>query len=48
MIINKPILITASCTREPIDNVRFISNYSTGKMGFALAKMPFIEVQELF
>jgi phosphopantothenoylcysteine decarboxylase/phosphopantothenate--cysteine ligase len=35
---NKTILITASCTREPIDNVRFISNYSTGKMGFALAK----------
>jgi len=34
----KTILITASCTREPIDNVRFISNYSTGKMGFALAK----------
>ena len=35
---NKTILITASCTRESIDNVRFISNYSTGKMGFALAK----------
>jgi len=35
---NKTILITASCTREPIDKVRFISNYSTGKMGFALAK----------
>jgi len=35
---DKIILITASCTREPIDNVRFISNYSTGKMGFALAK----------
>ena len=35
---NKTVLITASCTREPIDRVRFISNYSTGKMGFALAK----------
>ena len=35
---NKTVLITASCTREPIDKVRFISNYSTGKMGFALAK----------
>ncbi|HDK26467.1 MAG TPA: bifunctional phosphopantothenoylcysteine decarboxylase/phosphopantothenate--cysteine ligase CoaBC [Candidatus Atribacteria bacterium] len=36
---NKTVLITASCTREPIDDVRFISNYSTGKMGFALAKI---------
>jgi len=34
----KTVLITASCTREPLDEVRFISNYSTGKMGFALAK----------
>lgn len=34
----KIILITASCTREPIDEVRYISNYSSGKMGFALAK----------
>jgi len=35
----KKILITASATREPIDQVRFISNYSTGKMGFALAEV---------
>jgi len=35
---NKKILITASATREPLDQVRFISNYSTGKMGFALAE----------
>ena len=35
----KNILITASTTREPIDHVRFISNYSTGKMGFALAEV---------
>lgn len=34
----KKILITAGATREAIDSVRFISNYSTGKMGFALAK----------
>ena len=32
------ILITAGATREEIDPVRFISNYSSGKMGFALAK----------
>lgn len=31
------ILITAGGTQEKIDPVRFISNYSTGKMGFALA-----------
>ncbi|MHC2994856.1 MAG: bifunctional phosphopantothenoylcysteine decarboxylase/phosphopantothenate--cysteine ligase CoaBC [Candidatus Atribacteria bacterium] len=37
--INKTVLITASCTREPIDKVRFISNYSSGKMGFALARI---------
>ncbi len=33
------ILITAGPTREPLDPVRFISNRSTGKMGFALAKV---------
>lgn len=32
------ILITAGPTREKIDPVRFISNYSSGKMGFALAE----------
>lgn len=31
------VLITAGPTREPIDPVRFISNRSSGKMGFALA-----------
>jgi phosphopantothenoylcysteine decarboxylase/phosphopantothenate--cysteine ligase len=34
----KKILITAGGTQEPIDPVRFISNHSTGKMGFALAQ----------
>lgn len=33
----KKILITAGPTYEKIDPVRFIGNYSTGKMGFALA-----------
>ena len=33
------ILITAGGTREAIDPVRFVSNYSTGKMGFALAQV---------
>ncbi len=31
------VLITAGPTREKIDNVRFISNYSSGKMGYAIA-----------
>jgi len=34
----KKVLITASATREPIDEIRFISNHSTGKMGFSLAE----------
>ena len=32
------ILVTAGPTREPIDPVRFISNYSSGKMGYAIAE----------
>ncbi len=31
------VLVTAGATREPLDPVRFISNRSTGKMGFAVA-----------
>ena len=37
-LINKKILITAGPTYEPIDAVRFIGNFSSGKMGFSLAK----------
>ena len=35
---NKKILITAGPTQENIDTVRFISNRSSGKMGYALAE----------
>ena len=35
----KRILITAGPTREAIDPVRYITNHSSGKMGYALAKM---------
>jgi len=35
----KKILITAGPTYEKIDPVRFVGNYSTGKMGFALAEV---------
>ncbi len=34
----KNVLISAGGTQEAIDPVRFISNHSTGKMGYALAK----------
>jgi phosphopantothenoylcysteine decarboxylase/phosphopantothenate--cysteine ligase len=33
------VLVSAGPTQEPIDPVRFITNHSTGKMGFALAKV---------
>ena len=34
----KKVLVTAGPTREAFDPVRFISNHSTGKMGYALAR----------
>lgn len=34
----RKILVTAGPTHEPIDPVRFIGNYSTGKMGYAIAR----------
>ena len=37
-LIDKKIVITAGGTIEEIDPVRYISNYSSGKMGYALAK----------
>lgn len=38
-LLGKNVLITAGPTQEAIDPVRFITNHSTGKMGYALAKM---------
>ncbi len=38
-LVGKKILITAGPTVESIDPVRFISNHSTGKMGYALARV---------
>lgn len=35
----KRVLVTAGTTQESIDPVRFITNHSTGKMGYAIAKM---------
>jgi len=37
LLASKHVVITAGPTREAIDPVRYISNHSTGKMGFALA-----------
>jgi phosphopantothenoylcysteine decarboxylase/phosphopantothenate--cysteine ligase len=33
------VLVTAGPTQEPVDPVRFLSNHSSGKMGYALAKV---------
>ena len=37
-MLGKKVLVTAGPTREAIDPVRYISNHSTGKMGYAIAK----------
>lgn len=38
LLAGKRVLITAGPTQEAIDPVRFISNYSSGKMGYAIAQ----------
>lgn len=38
-MVGKKVLVTAGATREAIDPVRYITNHSTGKMGYALAKV---------
>lgn len=38
-LIGKRVLVTAGATREAIDPVRYITNHSTGKMGYALAQI---------
>jgi phosphopantothenoylcysteine decarboxylase/phosphopantothenate--cysteine ligase len=37
-LVRRTILVTAGPTQEPIDTVRFISNPSSGKMGYAIAE----------
>jgi phosphopantothenoylcysteine decarboxylase/phosphopantothenate--cysteine ligase len=41
------ILITAGATREPIDPVRFLSNRSSGRMGYAIAKAAHVRGAEV-
>ena len=36
---NKKVVVTAGGTREPIDPVRYIGNRSSGKMGYAIARL---------
>lgn len=37
-LVGKKVVVTAGATQESIDPVRFITNHSTGKMGYAVAK----------
>ncbi len=37
-LLGKKVLVTAGPTQEAVDPVRYITNHSTGKMGYALAK----------
>ena len=39
LLTGKKVVITCGPTREKIDPVRFLSNYSSGKMGYSLAKV---------
>ncbi|MDE6186147.1 MAG: bifunctional phosphopantothenoylcysteine decarboxylase/phosphopantothenate--cysteine ligase CoaBC, partial [Lachnospiraceae bacterium] len=41
------VLVTAGPTREKIDPVRYISNHSTGKMGYAIARMAMMRGAEV-
>jgi len=43
----KKVLVTAGPTEEAIDPVRFISNHSTGKMGYAIAKAAMLRGAEV-
>lgn len=38
----KKVLVTAGPTREPLDPVRFITNRSSGRMGYAVAKQAYL------
>ena len=43
----KKILVTAGPTQESLDPVRFLTNHSTGKMGFCLAKIAMLRGAEV-
>lgn len=43
----KKVLVTAGPTTEPLDPVRYLTNYSSGKMGFALAEAALLRGAEV-
>ncbi len=43
----KKVLVTAGPTRESIDPVRFVSNHSTGKMGYSIARQAMLRGAEV-
>jgi phosphopantothenoylcysteine decarboxylase/phosphopantothenate--cysteine ligase len=38
LLAGESVMITAGATQEPVDPIRYLTNYSSGKMGYALAK----------
>lgn len=46
-LVGKKVLVTAGPTQESIDPVRYLTNHSTGKMGYALAKMAMLRGAEV-
>lgn len=46
-LVGKKVLVTAGPTIEKIDSVRYLSNFSTGKMGYALAKIAMLRGAEV-
>lgn len=46
-LLGKKILVTAGPTQEALDPVRYISNHSTGKMGFSIAKQAMLRGAEV-
>ncbi len=46
-LIGKKVLITAGPTQEALDPVRYLTNHSTGKMGYAIAKMAMLRGAEV-
>lgn len=43
----KKVLVTAGATREALDPVRYLTNHSTGKMGYAIAKAAMLRGAEV-
>ena len=46
-LVGKRVLVTAGATQEALDPVRYLTNHSTGKMGYALARMAMLRGAEV-